>query len=215
VRLLHRRRSVLAVAAAALLCAMLSGCATYAPADDDSGPVVTVRSFLDARESGDARAACKLMSAGQRLEMVARITADFAGASAAACERLVLSRSPASTATRPDRAKLRTADLEVRFLRAGDRQAASLSPRRALGPQMEVILEHGRWAIDGSAFEKVSFVKQCAGEGGAADRCACLFEQGLRKRGLDIYGPHPPAATVVRAALRDAAGVCAAAATTL
>lgn len=192
--------------AAGLICGALSACGT-----ESTGAEKAVRSFLDARDSGNAAAACALMSPGQRREMVARITADFATASAAKCERFVLSRSPSSTATKPDNSVLRTAELEAQILRTGDWQAASVRPRGAAGPQMEVIRERGRWAVDGSAYEKVSFIKECSQEGGEADHCACLFEQGLRKRGLYIYAVRPPAASVVRAALSDAAGSCAAA----
>lgn len=200
------RCGILAVIAAGLMGAMLSACGTTG-----DGAEKAVRSFLDARESGDAAAACALMSAGQRREMVSLITSDFARASAASCERFVLSRSPASTATKPDNAVLRSAELEARVLRSGDWEAASVRPRGAGGPQMEAIRDHGRWTVDGSAYEKVSFIMECSREGGEADRCACLFEQGLRNRGLYIYAVHPPAASVVREALSAAAVACAAA----
>ncbi len=198
--------TVLGAIAAALMCATLGACGT----DNSNGAETAVRSFLDARESGNAAAACALMSPGQQLEMVSLITADVARASATKCKRFVLSHSPASTATKPENAVLRSAELESRILRAGGWQAASVHPRGASGPQMEVIRDHGRWTVDGSAYEKVSFIGECSRETGEADRCACLFEQGLRKRGLNIYAVHPPAASIVRAALSDAAAACAA-----
>jgi len=134
------------------------GSSPNAGSSERSRVIATVQTYLKARDGGDARAACAAMNVGQRFEMVARVTQNYATASAGACERHVLAGSSLSSATTPARDVLLDATLDLEFLGSGAWRAASVRRRDRPGPQMELILEAGRWKVDGSAFEKVSFV---------------------------------------------------------
>lgn len=180
--------------------------ASYRPAALEEARA-TATHYLAARDAGDARAACAQMTAGQRYEMVARVTGDFDHARAGDCTRYVLRTSPRSTAVRPELVMFQGRPVEVRRGLAGTILAY---PRGFPHIYMELMYNAGRWRIDGQASEKSSFLYACTRQAGqrAAGTCVCTFER-LRHWNVSLYGSSRPAAAELRLVVQRAGQLCA------
>lgn len=160
----------------------------------------TVERYLAARADGDAAAACRELSAGQRFELVARVTGDWKRAPARDCTRHVLRTSERSTAVRPGLRLFTRGKLLARW---GNGNAMLVHPANRPDDFLELIFEGGRWRIDGQAAEKGSFVHyHCLEWGyGPASRCGCVYES-LRRDGIGLYDGLTPKAEVRRGLAR-------------
>jgi hypothetical protein len=147
--------------------------------------VAVVERFLRARADGDARTACRQLSASQR-----RVTAWFvsgrqAPLSESGCERHILRDSGNSWTTYPPMLRVLGSGFFVEI----DGRVANARPFEQEGSGLELIERHGRFWIEPEAVRREQWVTEdCSESGrGGPGQCECIYDQAraisLRRRG--------------------------------
>jgi uncharacterized RDD family membrane protein YckC len=134
--------------------------------------IALVQSYVKAREQGDARLACSMLTVEQQRELVAIQSNDYARATPRRCPAYILSEDPRSHLLNPALVQLSGNALIGEYTPLGAVDVRSLSP------QLELIAvpEHGRLKLDMRGVERLGFLKECAVTGRLSpSQCACTF----------------------------------------
>ncbi len=137
------------------------------------------RDYISARLGGDGAAACRLLTPGQQLELVARVTGStLASVRAGDCKQIVTDVDPASNLTKPELEAFEGEDLgvEIRGRLAGF-SAAKVYVVADPDVFIEAWHDGRRWLLDGWAAEELTFVYRCAQSGGEISLCGCIVER--------------------------------------
>ena len=167
--------------------------------------IALVRSYENARTSGNAALACSLMAHDQQRELVALVTNDYRHASAAACPRYVLTNGAQSTMVNPVLGPFAAGPLVTRRTVLGGVHV--ISPALP-GITLVAIPENGRMVLDARGLQELSFVDHCDQTGGSATtvRCTCLYSW-LRAQQINPYLDNPSSARLRRSLAIDEAPV--------
>ncbi|MDQ3936998.1 MAG: hypothetical protein M3340_20470 [Actinomycetota bacterium] len=160
-----------------------------------------VRRFLQARQRGDARTACRMLTPNQRVVTAWRVSGRRQPVSDASCRRQVLRSSEDSDPTHP----LLIAMLEEGFWVERYGMAALARPYAMPRWALSMIELDGSFRIDTEALRRSNWVRQdCLWTFGyRPNRCNCIYDEarviGLRRWGTR-HDVKLPSRTVFRAA---------------
>ncbi|HEU0316769.1 MAG TPA: RDD family protein [Solirubrobacteraceae bacterium] len=180
------------------------GLGSAAGASDQA--IALVRSYENARASGNAALACSLLARDQQRELVALVTRDYRHATAGACPQFVLSNGGASSTVSPRLAQFVAGPLVTRRTVLGGVHV--ISPDLP-DISLYAISENGRNVLDARGLQKLSFVRSCTGAGRApTGGCMCVYEW-LRAQQIDPYGYNRESPVRIRRTLAVDARRCA------
>lgn len=155
------------------------GLGTAAGADEQA--VSLVRSYEQARERGDGALACSMLTAEQRLELVAARTRGLPRAEPGACASVILGSDEHSHLLNPALPDFVAGGMYARYSRLG---MAVVRSRGVAGLALLVVFEGGRARLDMRGLERFAFVRGCkstpavigvAARAVTPARCACAF----------------------------------------
>jgi uncharacterized RDD family membrane protein YckC len=142
-----------------------------------------VRSYVQARERGDATLACSMLTIPQQREVVAIEGGSYATASPQRCPAYILRAQPNSTLLNPGLAQL----LEQRLVALDVAGAEVVRTSAQPGLELVAVREGGTLRLDVRGLQQIEFVRSCAGTGRAtAAVCSCTWEHA-RVSGLLNY----------------------------
>ena len=155
--------------------------------------IALVHEYVQARDAGDGRRACSLLTPAQQRELVAVASGDYGSAIASRCPRYVL-QSEAQTLLNPHLSEAVSIGLNVPY--ASPTAAVVASP---IFPTLQVtaVTEHGTLRLDTLGLERIEFVAGCErGSLLSAEQCGCTFDR------LRAEGPVPEGSAQASASWR-------------
>ena len=145
----------------------------------EGSPESVASGFVEARIKGDAAGACDRLTPRARRDMVALVRGiEPTAASAADCERFILTSSESSQFTDPALPRFSGRELRVLHYPGADGMGyAKVEADGIPGAVLELRLVGGKWKLDGLAAERVSFMAGCTDKGAPRAYCGCLFDR--------------------------------------
>lgn len=174
-------------------------------AGEGEAAIALVRSYVQARQQGNAVLACSMLTTGQQREIVAIEGRSYRGATAGRCPDFILRSEPDSHLLNPGLVQLSESGLSASYSRLG--AAVVYSPQDP-GLRLIALSEGGHMKLDMRGFEKLDFVRGCADAGRlTADECACAFDLARTEGPFPDHGLTLSEARVLEADARRCAGV--------
>lgn len=155
--------------AAILIAIFAAGLGTAA--GDEEAAVALVRSYVAAREQGNASLACSMLSTEQQRELVAIESNDYVTATAAECPTYILRSDPSSHLLNPALHQLATGPLDTRYVQGG--AVIIGSPDTSL--QLVAVTQNNRLKLDVRGIERLAFINACTSAGSTPSVCECIF----------------------------------------
>jgi uncharacterized RDD family membrane protein YckC len=142
--------------------------------------VALVRSYVQAREHGEAARACSLLTVAQQREVAAIQGGGYATASASQCPGYILREQGESRLLNPGLGQFAQAQLTATSVAGAEVVRAAGDP----GLELVAVPEDGQLRLDVRGLQKIAFVHECTQTGRASSAtCACTFEHA-RASGL-------------------------------
>jgi uncharacterized RDD family membrane protein YckC len=136
--------------------------------------VALVRSYVKAREEGNAGFACSLLTAGEQREVVAIESGSYASAQASRCPEYILRDQSDSHLLNPGLVRLSETQLNGVPTPLGG--VVVYSPQDP-GLRLIAVPEDGHMRLDMRGLEKLEFVRACAAVGEISSaECSCTFD---------------------------------------
>ncbi len=141
---------------------------------DRSEALTLVRSYEQARASGNAALACSMLTLAQQRELVAIQGGSYATAEASRCPMYILRNVSRSNLMNPDLAELARGTLSTGYSPLG---AVVVHSPEDPSVFLTAVREGGRLKLDVRGLQRLEFIAGCnASSPGHASLCACVFD---------------------------------------
>lgn len=142
--------------------------------------IAVVRSYIQAREQGNAALACSMLTVEQQRELVALQSRSYRDASATQCPAYILQVEPNSHLLNPVLAQLLSAPLVGEATRVGPVVVRSLNPPL----ELVTVSEDGLLKLDVRGLQRAGYLHGCSATGRMSiSECTCVWTL-LRMQGM-------------------------------
>jgi hypothetical protein len=133
------------------------------------------RAYVGAREKGEARLACSMLTDAQQRELVAIQTGSYATATPAGCPSIILGNDPRSHLLNPQLALLTSSSVATEYSPLG---VVVVYSREDPAVALVAVREDGTLKLDIRGLQRVEFIRGCTAAGFLnAATCGCTFDR--------------------------------------